>query len=224
MKHDELRMAMGKVLAKVMTAEDFQAEAGVSRETLDRLGAYADLLVKWQKSINLVGASTLADLWRRHFLDSAQLYPHLPHDSQPLFDLGSGAGFPGLVLAIMGVPDVCLVESDGRKAAFLREVIRATGVSASVHVGRIEAFHPKEKARVITSRALASLDKLLDFAEPLLASEGVCLFLKGQKAREELTDSEKKWKISADLRESVTDPEGVILRIDRIERHHGFNS
>ena len=224
MKHGELRKAMGMAPTKVMTAEDFQAETGVSRETLGRLRIYADLLVKWQRSINLVGESTQKDLWRRHFLDSAQLYPHLPHDSQPVFDLGSGAGFPGLVLAIMGVPDVCLIESDGRKAAFLREVIRATEVDASVHVGRIEAFQPKERARVITSRALASLDKLLGFAEPLLASEGVCLFLKGQKAREELTDSEKKWKISADLRASVTDPEGVILRIDRIERHHGFNS
>jgi len=207
-----------------MTAENFGEEAGVSRETLDRLQVYADLLVKWQKSINLVGASTLSDLWRRHFLDSAQLYPHLPRNPQPLFDLGSGAGFPGLVLAIMGVPQVHLLESDGRKGAFLREVIRETGVDASVHTGRIEAFRPEEKARVITSRALASLDRLLDFSQPLLTKNGLCLFLKGRKAQEELTESEKKWIMSAKCGASITDPSGIVLAISRIERNHGINN
>jgi len=215
-------LGRGQVMA--ITAEDFQAETNVSRETCDRLRVYADLLIKWQKSINLVGRSTLDDLWSRHFLDSAQLYPRLPRNPQPLVDLGSGAGFPGLVLAIMGVPNVCLVESDGRKAAFLREVIRATGTDASVHLGRIEEFQPAEPARVITSRALASLDRLLGFSEPLLAPDGVCFFLKGQKVREELTESEKKWIIGADWGVSVTDPSGVILRIDRIERNHGISS
>ena len=207
-----------------MTADDFQTETSVSRETLGRLQVYADLLVRWQASINLVGKSTLNDLWSRHFLDSAQLYPRLPRNPQPLFDLGSGAGFPGLVLAIMGVPNVCLIESDSRKVAFLREVIRATGADASVHLGRIEEFQPAERAGVIVSRALASLDRLLAFAEPLLAPDGVCFFLKGQKVREELTESEKEWNIGADWGVSVTDPSGVILRIDRIERNHGISS
>ncbi len=217
-------MDMGKAPSGAMTAGDFQVKAGVSRETLERLQVYADLLVKWQKSINLVGASTLGDLWRRHFLDSAQLYPHLPRNPQPLFDLGSGAGFPGLVLSVMGVPRVCLIESDGRKGAFLREVIRETGVDASVYTGRIEEFEPGEKARVITSRALASLDKLLGFSESLLAGGGLCLFLKGRKAREELTESEKKWIMSAKWGESITDPSGVVLTISRIERNHGISS
>ena len=104
-----------------MDPEGFQAATSVSRETLDRLRLYADLLIKWQKSLNLVGRSTIGDLWRRHMLDSAQLLPFIPARTTRLLDLGSGAGFPGMVLAILGVRGVELVESDQKKAVFLRE-------------------------------------------------------------------------------------------------------
>src|SRR5579863_7255133 len=116
----------------------FAALSGVSRETVARLEAYAGLLVRWSAHINLVGANTLDDLWRRHFLDSAQLLTHLPAATQSLIDLGSGAGFPGLVLAIAGVPHVELVESDARKCVFLREAARITAAPVVIHNSRIE--------------------------------------------------------------------------------------
>ena len=123
--------------------EAFAAACDVSRETLARLELYAELLGRWNRAINLVGKRTLDDLWRRHFLDSAQLLPLLPPlDGRPrvLADLGSGAGFPGRVLAILGAVLVHLVESDLKKATFLREVARATGAPASVHAARIESL------------------------------------------------------------------------------------
>ena len=125
-----------------MNADDFRQAAGVSRETLERLTAYADLLVKWQAKINLVGPDTIPSLWRRHFLDSAQVFPLLPQGIHRLVDMGSGAGFPGLVLAVMGVGDVHLIESDARKCAFLREAARITGTPVTVHNARIENLAP----------------------------------------------------------------------------------
>ena len=133
---------------------EFQAKSGVSRETLERLTIYADLLVKWQAKINLVGPETLADLWSRHMLDSAQLFPLIRPDAKRLVDLGSGAGFPGLVLGVMGAPDVHLVESDARKCAFLREAARLTGTTVTIHNKRIEQVAPLG-ADVVTARALA---------------------------------------------------------------------
>jgi 16S rRNA (guanine527-N7)-methyltransferase len=200
-----------------MTPVEFAAETGVSRETLARLAAYADLLTAWNQRLNLVGRGTVADLWRRHFLDSAQLHPLLPAGARTLVDLGSGAGFPGLVLAIMGGPHVHLIESDQRKAVFLREAIRVTQAPATVHATRIEAAPPLT-ADVVTARALAPLDALLDVAQRLLGPHTVCLFLKGRAAGDELTLAAKRWKMSADLLPSRSDPTGVILRLDHIER------
>ncbi len=116
----------------------FAAAIDVSRETLERLTLYLELLGRWQRAINLVGPATLADPWRRHVLDSAQLLAHLPAPAGPLVDLGSGAGFPGMVLALLGVPGVALIEADRRKAEFLRQVARATGAEVAVHAERIE--------------------------------------------------------------------------------------
>lgn len=200
-----------------MTPEGFQAETGVSRETLDRLRVYANLLVKWQRSINLVGPKTLPDLWRRHMLDSAQLYPLLPRDTTTLVDLGSGAGFPGLVLAILGVPDVHLIESDQRKATFLREVSRETGASVTIHAARAEALTPLP-ADAVTARALAPLPKLLVLAEPFLQPNSVCLFLKGQDVESELTDATKEARMSIERVPSRTDPRGRILILREIAR------
>ncbi|MBP2293885.1 16S rRNA (guanine(527)-N(7))-methyltransferase RsmG [Azospirillum rugosum] len=198
-------------------AAAFQAETGVSRETLDRLAAYDATLRKWQPKINLVGPSTLPDAWRRHFLDSAQLFPLIPESARVLVDLGSGAGFPGLVLAIMGVPEVHLVESDARKCAFLREAARAANAKITVHNKRIEAVTGIE-ADVVTARALAPLSELLAWAHPFIGNRGATLFPKGQNVAEELTDTTKYWKMRTERFDSRTDPTGTILRVSGIDR------
>src|SRR6202044_3793088 len=131
-----------------------------SRETLDRFGTYVDLLGAWNRRINLVGRNTIGDVWRRHILDCAQLIRYVPPQARVLVDLGSGAGLPGLVLAILGVPEVHLVESDLRKAAFLREAARVTGATAQIHPQRAEKM-PRLAADLITARAVASLPDLL---------------------------------------------------------------
>jgi 16S rRNA (guanine527-N7)-methyltransferase len=197
--------------------EGFATETGVSRETLERIRLYATLLTKWTARIDLVAPSTLPDLWRRHLLDSAQLHPLLPPDARRLVDLGSGGGFPGLVLAILGAPDVHLVESDQRKCAFLREVARATGTAVTIHAARIEAAAPLA-ADVVTARALAPLDRLLGWAVPHLAPGGVCLFLKGARNDDELTAASRTWTMGVDPLPSRSDPSGRILRLTGIAR------
>jgi 16S rRNA (guanine527-N7)-methyltransferase len=191
--------------------------AGVSRETRERLNTYADLLRKWQRSINLVGPRTLDDLWNRHFTDSAQLLPLIPPSARVLVDFGSGAGFPGLVLAILGVPQVHLIESDQRKSTFLREVARATGTPITIHAKRIEQVAPFP-ADVVSARALAPLGDLLGFAAPFLGPDTLCLFPKGQMAEDELTAASKIWNMNVDRIQSVTDSSATILRISQVSR------
>lgn len=208
-----------------MTPEDFQARTGVSRETLARLSTYAALLEKWQKAINLVAGKTLPELWERHFLDSAQLFALAPPGARRWLDLGSGGGFPGLVIAAMGpessLESVHLVESDQRKGAFLREAARAMGVSATVHVKRIEAVDPAAlhaamggAPEVISARALAPLEELLPLAHRLAGAETVYLLPKGRQAEDELTAARRYWTIAQlDQLPSQTDPAANILRI-----------
>jgi len=203
--------------AAPLTPQAFQAAAHVSRETLERLERYAALLKHWQRAVNLVAASTLPDLWRRHMLDSAQLLDLVPQRPCRLADLASGAGFPGLVLAIMGVGEVELIESDARKCAFLREAIRATGAPARVHHGRIEQVRDGS-FDVVTARALAPLSELLGYAQALLAPGGVALFLKGRRLEEELTEARKAWKMILERFASASAPGGSILRIREITR------
>ena len=169
--------------------------------------------------MNLVAATTLADPWRRHFLDSAQLRPLLPDPPGPLGDLGSGAGFPGLVLAILGVSPVTLVESNARKCAFLREVARATETRVDIFAGRIETFQLRPLAQVVTARALAPLEKLLGLAAPLLAPGGFCLFLKGAQVERELTLAAKTWKMSVERIRSLSDDQATILKIRGLASH-----
>lgn len=195
---------------------------GVSRETLDRLDAYGALLRRWQPRINLVSRTTLDTLEHRHILDSAQLHPLLPANARVLVDLGSGAGFPGLVLAILGVPEVHLIESDTRKCAFLREAARTTGTPVTVHNRRIEQVAPF-RADVVTARALAPLAELLAHAERFVGGSAgdtgsICLFLKGRQADDELTLAREHWKMTAEKIDSITDPAGTVLRI-RAPRH-----
>jgi len=201
-----------------MTEEQFFQTIAVSRETADNLRLYADLLKKWQPKINLVGPATIPDLWRRHFLDSAQLFAYLP--SGPVLDLGSGAGFPGLVLAVLrgeGGDPVHLVESDSRKGAFLREATRLTKAPAIIHTSRIEALKPFEISAV-TARALAPVTVLLGLVEAFLAPSVECLFLKGEKLEDELTEAGKDWKMTINRIPSVSDPNGFILSLKEVRR------
>ncbi len=223
-------------MSETLSAEAFADIADVSRETLERLKIYADLLGKWNRRVNLIGKSTVGDIWRRHMLDSAQLRPHLPAAARKLVDLGSGAGFPGLVLAVMGAPDVHLIEANERKCAFLREAARLTETPVTIHNTRIGAgghnarigaggsHHTQTdaaepgKADIVTARALAPLPLLLDYAEPYLAPSSICFFLKGQGVNDELTEAYKTWNIRDSIFSSLTDPQGAILRLEAISR------
>jgi len=204
-------------LPNPMTPDQFAGQADVSRETLARLKRYAEMLEKWNRRINLVGRGTIEDLWRRHMLDSAQLLPLIPPDAGSLADLGSGAGFPGLVLAICGVKNVHLIEADRKKCAFLREVARETDTPATIHNKRIEEIESFQ-ADIVTSRALAPLPKLLDMAAPFTKKHSILLFLKGRSADGELTEAAKEWNMRVDQIPSQTDPEGMILRLEAISR------
>jgi 16S rRNA (guanine527-N7)-methyltransferase len=206
------------MVERPLSREAFAATIDVSRETLERLTVYVDLLQRWQRAINLVGAATLADPWRRHILDSAQLAAHLPPAAGSLIDLGSGAGLPGMVLALLGVPRVHLIESDRRKAEFLRAAARATGAPVAVHAERIEhlAAWP---ADVITARAFAPLPRLLDLAERFLTPASVCLFLKGSMTiPRELTDAEGDWHMVPEMFPSLSAPSGIVLKLRGVGR------
>ena len=226
--------------------EDFAAAFNVSRETIARLATYEALLRQWQKAVNLVAPSTLDAIWHRHFADSAQLLPLAPA-AQTWVDLGSGAGFPGLVVAILladrcvtlpispmrlramgrgdpaaedgeprAAPRVTLIESNARKCAFLREVVRQTGISApatgvavDILSTRIETAATQASLHapdVVSARALAPLDKLLALAAPLFSSSTVGLFLKGRDAAAELKAAESLWNFNVELVPSRTEP------------------
>jgi 16S rRNA (guanine527-N7)-methyltransferase len=188
----------------------------VSRESCQRLEAYVDLLLAWQKRINLIGPSTAEQVWTRHILDAVQLMPLLPPGSLALADLGSGAGIPGLVLAIAGGHEAHLYESNGKKAAFLGQAIRTTGAKARVHQVRLEDLpgHPAlPRVGVVSARALAPLPLLLDYAEPFLEAGAVGLFHKGQDVDNELTEATKYWKLTLSKHKSAVDSRGVILDV-----------
>lgn len=204
-----------------MTPEGFQAATGVSRETIERLEAYLALLRKWQRAINLVAAASLDNAWQRHLLDSAQLYPLLPAAATRLVDLGSGAGLPGLVLAILAMGEgrkraTHLVEADGRKAAFLTTAVVELGLAeVTVHPVRAEdlAAAGGPQAEAVTARALAPLPRLLALARPFLAPGGRCLFLKGARVEDELTAARQSWRIRVERIPSRSDPAGVVLAV-----------
>lgn len=209
--------------------EEFQARTNVSRETLDRLKAYAALLAEWQARMNLLAAGEAEELWRRHMLDSAQLVPIAPEDATQWADLGSGAGFPGLVVAVILADrpgmHMSLIESNARKAAFLRESVRITGAPASVLNARAEALAPLN-AEIVTARALSPLPELLELLERHGAPGGIGLFLKGKDVAHELTEARKAWTFAVDMLPSQTDPGGTILRISSAHRDpsHGLPS
>ena len=194
----------------------------VSRETLDRLKTYEALLKKWNPAINLVSRSTIAEAWTRHFVDPAQIFELTPDDTRHWVDIGSGGGFPGLVVAIMAAQKrpkmrTTLIESDLRKATFLRTVIRETGIQADVIADRIEKA-PPQAADVLSARALASLYMLLGFTERHLSPKGLAVFPKGKSAVDEIDAALENWSFDLQKIKSQTDPEAVILRIRNIQR------
>nr|WP_315716955.1 MULTISPECIES: 16S rRNA (guanine(527)-N(7))-methyltransferase RsmG [unclassified Bradyrhizobium] len=195
----------------------------VSRETEQRLDRYVALLLEWQAKTNLIAPSTLPHLWTRHIADSLQLLDLAP-DARIWIDLGSGGGFPGVVLACALAErdgaQVHLVERNAKKAAFLREAIRVTGAPGIVHLSEIGDIVEKWSGRVdcVTARALAPLHQLIGFAEPLVKKGARALFLKGQDVEAELTESTKYWKIESKLHSSRTGGQGWIVAIDCIER------
>ncbi|WP_085906391.1 16S rRNA (guanine(527)-N(7))-methyltransferase RsmG [Kiloniella majae] len=197
----------------------FKKHISVSRETEDKLKCYADLLVKWNKAINLVSKNTLPDLWTRHFLDSAQLIKYLPETNhkKTIVDFGSGAGFPALVLAILGVGEVHAMESDLKKSMFLREVSRETDAGLIVHNNRIEKLEPFA-VDVFTARAFAPLSKIFDFSQAFLDAskaekDSEFLLLKGRNVDEELTEAEKKWTMKVSRYNSLSDDNATILNL-----------
>lgn len=189
----------------------------VSRETRATLERFAALLLRWNRTVNLIARGDESDLWPRHIADSLQLVPLIPPKVGRAIDLGSGGGFPGLVLAIATGIRFDLVESDQRKAAFLREVIRATGAPAVVHAARAESL-PLPPAPLVTARALAPLPRLLALAHPLLVPDGLCLFLKGSSAASELTAAGTEWHMQVTRVPSRTARDACILRISDIAR------
>jgi 16S rRNA (guanine527-N7)-methyltransferase len=195
-----------------LTAAGFAELIDVSRETLGRLEAYVALLTKWNARINLVGPATIPDVWRRHILDSAQIHAQVA-DAGVLVDLGSGAGLPGLIVALLGGPEVHLIEADMRKCMFLHEAARVTGTKLTIHNKRIEAA-PKIEADIVTARALAPLTQLLDHAVRFLKPSGKCVFLKGARQADELTEARKTWQMNVTERPSLSDPSGVILEVE----------
>lgn len=200
----------------------------VSRETMERLTTYHDLLVKWQRVQNLVAPNTLVDVWGRHFADSAQLFAHIGGgggDSKTVIDMGSGGGFPGMVIAILaaerGGVEVHLVESNGRKCAFLKDVARQAGVDVEIHNCRIEVFAVERSMMpvdYVTARALKPLATLLSLGQVAFDNGAVGLFLKGKQAELELEEARKGWDFDVELIASRTDPEGRIVKLSDVKQ------
>ncbi len=182
-----------------------------------RLAIFTDLLLRWNATVNLIAAGDAGVVRQRHIEDCLQLAPLMPKAASRAIDLGSGAGFPGLVLAIATGVTFDLIESDHRKAAFLREAARATAASVFVHTKRIEDAVPIPAA-LVTARALARLPRLLELAAPKLADGGTCLFMKGAGAEAELTEAARDWHMTVEKIPSRTDPSAHILRISEIAR------
>jgi 16S rRNA (guanine527-N7)-methyltransferase len=204
---------------EVFDADAFQATVGASAAQMADLRAFRSLLIDWNGRMNLVGPSALGEFWRRHALDSAQLRVLAPQ-ARTWADLGSGAGFPGLVLAILlkGVPGahVHLIESTAKRCRFLQAVVEALSLPATVHNARAESL--RLTVDVVTARACAPMVRLLGHAWPYLDAGAIGLFLKGQDVEAELQEATKYWKFEADLIPSMSYSEGRIVRLKRVTR------
>lgn len=208
-------------MREVPGRDAFGAEFGVSRETLDRLEHFAGLLEKWTRRINLVSRGSLPEIWQRHIADSAQLLAHAPQNTRRWADLGSGGGFPGVILAIIAAelrPETAfhLVESDQRKAAFLSAATRETGIAAHIHAERAESLEPLS-ADVVSARALASVTRLLPLLRRHIRPGGIAILPKGAGWRKEVEEALEKHDFTYDKKESRTDVDGAILILRNLD-------
>lgn len=201
--------------------QNFAKEADVDPTVMAGFEAWQALLVRWNARINLVARGGLSDFWQRHALDSWQLWAHIPKTTTQILDLGSGAGFPGLAMAIgckaHGRGRVTLVESTGKKASFLRTVIRELDLPATVMSERVENLSPTAYD-VITARAFAPLPRLLTYAAPFWGEDTVGLFLKGQGVEAEIDKARLDWVFKADVTESLSDPDGSVLQLSQLKQ------
>jgi 16S rRNA (guanine527-N7)-methyltransferase len=224
-------MAAPSKSALINSPEAFAQAFDVSHETLGNLTIYADLVKHWQKAVNLVAPSTLDQVWHRHIADSAQLTALVPPTARTFADLGSGGGFPALVLAIMMAEQsratpfaMTLIESDNRKGAFMREVIRKSGLKRdrnaveilSLRIENAETQLKVGAVDVVTARALASLDRLFQYAYPLFHSSTVGLFMKGQDVEREIAEAQARWTFTARLIPSRTEPDAMIVEVTHL--------
>jgi 16S rRNA (guanine527-N7)-methyltransferase len=196
-------------------------EVGVPRETVPRLEAFIDLLMRWNKKINLVSSGSTGAIWDRHVLDSAQLWRLRRTDAKSWMDLGSGGGFPGLVVAIIAADErpglhVALVESDQRKAVFLCTAARTLGLEVTVHAERI-ADVAAPLVDVVSARALAPLVDLIAYAKSRGSPDGIALFPKGETVHKELADASRRWRFEHRLHPSLTDPRSAVVEIGAID-------
>lgn len=212
------------MLTNINTYEKFSSHVFVSRETYDRLCLFQKILIKWQKSINLIGKNTIENTWERHFLDSAQLYKFVRDIEGNIIDFGSGAGFPGMVLAIMGKKNIHLVESDYKKCVFLKEIAMLTETDITIHNCRIEELN-FINVDLVTCRALASLKNLIHYVEVFInkslgerQQHPKLLFLKGKSYFSEIIELSKIKKISFEEYPSITDKDGRILYISKVDK------
>ncbi len=194
----------------------------VSRETTEKLEAFATLVAKWTPKINLIASSTVANTWNRHINDSAQIYRFAPYSFDKWVDIGSGGGFPGIVMAIMAQEKqpqarITLIESDQRKATFLRTAGRELNLAITVIAGRVEQ-QPRQQADILSARALTSLSRLLPLAVQHLRPDGMAFLHKGQTAHQEIAQAQKDWSFALEEHASITDPNARILAIQRIVR------
>lgn len=202
-------------------ADELAAQYNVSRESLSALRLYVDLLLTWQRRINLIGPATIESIWERHIHDSLQVLPLIPKGTTAIAELGSGAGIPGLIVAIAGRYEAHLYDSNSKKSAFLREAIRQTGIRAQVHTQRLEKIKTDPhlpKVQCVLARALAPLPLLLDYAEPFLKAGAIGLFHKGQDVDLELTEATKYWTLNVSKHPSAVDSRGVILEVREATR------
>jgi 16S rRNA (guanine527-N7)-methyltransferase len=211
------------LLTNIDTYEKFSSHVFVSRETYERLYLFQKILIKWQKSINLISKNTIKNTWERHFLDSAQLYKFVKGIEGNIIDFGSGAGFPGMVLAIMGTKNIHLVESDYKKCVFLKEIAMLTETDITIHNCRIEDLS-FINVDLITCRALASLSKLIEYVEVFTNKSSEekqrlpkMLFLKGKSYLSEVLELSKNRKINFEEYPSITDRHGKILYINKVD-------
>jgi len=199
----------------VSPRETFLAAIPVSRETELRLERYEKLLIERNQSLSLISHSTEPDIWVRHFLDSAQLAALIPDRTATVADIGTGAGFPGLVLAIMGLPNVHLIENNFQKVEFLRSVITELDLPVTIHPMKGEAVR-RFPVGVLTARALKPLDQLLGLGRRLIGPETLCLFPKGRRAEEELQTAKHRWRMTVERFPSATDPDSTIFRLSNV--------